>query len=95
MREAGVEPQPVQPTAGEEGTGELSGKTFVLTGSLERYTRAEARRRIEQRGGKVTSTVTSATDYVVAGGDPGSKLEQARKRGTPVLSEDEFEALLG
>jgi DNA ligase (NAD+) len=91
MREAGVEPQPVE--AGPQD-GALGGTTFVLTGSLERYTRAEARRRIEEAGGKVTSSVSSATDYVVAGSDPGSKLEQARKKGTPVLSEEEFERLL-
>ncbi|MFO8064667.1 MAG: NAD-dependent DNA ligase LigA [Spirochaetota bacterium] len=95
MREAGVEPQPVESTTGEDGAGALAGKTFVITGTLERYTRAEAKRQIETRGGKVTSTVTSATDYVVAGENPGSKLDQANKRGTPVLSEDELEALLG
>jgi DNA ligase (NAD+) len=91
MREAGVAPQPLDsgPSAGP-----LSGKAFVLTGSLDRYTRTEARRQIEERGGKVTSSVSSATDYVVAGADPGSKLDQARKKGTPVLTEDEFEALL-
>ena len=91
MRQAGVSPEPVE-TAGTEGA--LSGKTFVLTGSLEGYTRAEARRLIEERGGKVTSSVSSATDYVVAGDDPGSKLDQARKRGTSVLTESEFKELL-
>lgn len=92
MREAGVSPESVE--AGTEG-GSLSGTTFVLTGSLERYTRAEARRRIEEAGGKVTSSVSSATNYLVAGADPGSKLEQARKKGTTVLTETEFEELLG
>jgi DNA ligase (NAD+) len=91
MREAGVDPQPLD--AGP-AAGPLSGLTFVLTGSLERYTRTEARCKIEERGGKVTSSVSSATDYVVAGADPGSKLEQARKKGTTVITEDELEALL-
>jgi DNA ligase (NAD+) len=92
MREAGVEPEPLESGPAE---GALSGRTFVLTGTLERYTRTEARRQIEERGGRVTSSVSSTTDYVVAGTDPGSKLEQARKKGTPVLTEDEFEELLG
>ncbi|MFP4066386.1 MAG: NAD-dependent DNA ligase LigA [Spirochaetaceae bacterium] len=92
MRAAGVEPQPVSPP---EETGALGGKSFVLTGTLERFTRAEARKRIEERGGKVSSSVSGATDYVVAGADPGSKLDQARKRGTPVLSEEDFLRLLG
>lgn len=92
MQEAGVSPEPVETTG---AGGNLSGTTFVLTGSLERYTRAEARRRIEEAGGKVTSSVSSATDYLVAGADPGSKLEQARKKGTTVLTEAEFDELLG
>lgn len=72
----------------------LSGKTFVLTGALSGYTREEAAKAIEARGGRVTSSVSAKTDYVVAGADPGSKADQARSRGIPCLDEKAFEELL-
>jgi DNA ligase (NAD+) len=72
----------------------LFGKTLVFTGELQAYTRAEAKRLVEARGGRVTSSVSRSTSYVVAGDSSGSKLEQARKLGVSVLSEDEFTALL-
>jgi DNA ligase (NAD+) len=74
--------------------GPLSGKTFVLTGTLEKYTRDAAQRLIEEAGGKVTSSVSKKTDFVVAGVDPGSKLDKARALGVKVLDEPAFEALL-
>jgi DNA ligase (NAD+) len=74
--------------------GALAGKTFVLTGSLARRTRSEAQAEIESRGGRVASSVSKKTDYVVVGDSPGSKLEQARKHGVPTLDEAAFEALL-
>ncbi|MFP4417948.1 MAG: NAD-dependent DNA ligase LigA [Chitinispirillaceae bacterium] len=77
-----------------QGEQPLSGKTFVLTGTLERFTRAEAAGQIEKRGGKVTSSVSKKTDYVVAGADPGSKLDKANTLGISVLNEREFEELL-
>jgi DNA ligase (NAD+) len=70
------------------------GKTLVFTGELQAYTRAEAKRLVEARGGRVTASVSRSTSYLVAGEDTGAKLEQARKLGVPVLSEEEFTALL-
>jgi len=74
-------------------TGPLSGKTFVLTGKLLRP-RGHFKDLIEKQGGKVTGTVSSRTDYLVAGADPGSKLAKARKLGIEVLEEDALLALL-
>jgi DNA ligase (NAD+) len=72
----------------------LRGKTLVFTGELQRLTRAEAKRLVEDRGGRVTSSVSRQTSYVVAGAEAGSKLDQARKLGVPVLTEEEFQELL-
>ncbi|SDL85664.1 NAD-dependent DNA ligase LigA [Halarsenatibacter silvermanii] len=63
---------------------------FVLTGRLDDFTRQEASEAIEQRGGRVTSSVSGRTDYLVAGENPGSKLDEARERDVTVLNEDEF-----
>ncbi len=72
----------------------LAGKTIVFTGGLERYSREEARRLVEELGGHVTSSVSKKTDYVVVGKEPGSKLEQAKKMGIALLTEDAFAALV-
>ena len=69
-------------------------KTFVLTGTLEKYTRDEATFEIEKRGGKVTNSVTSKTDYLLAGESVGSKYEKAVKLGIPILSEEDFDNYL-
>jgi DNA ligase (NAD+) len=76
----------------ERGTG-LAGKTFVLTGTLDKYTRDEAKRMIEDAGGKVVGSVSKKTSYVVAGADPGSKLDKARELGVEVVNEQQMEAL--
>ncbi|MGE5196405.1 MAG: helix-hairpin-helix domain-containing protein, partial [Anaerolineae bacterium] len=70
------------------------GKTFVLTGSLEDYTRSQAAALIKERGGKVAASVSHHTDYVLAGADPGSKLDKARKLKIKVIHEQEFKYLL-
>ena len=72
----------------------LAGKTFVLTGTLEKYSRDEAKVRIEQAGGHVTSAVSKKTSYVVAGSDPGSKIEKARALGVAIIDEQQLEAML-
>ena len=74
--------------------GELTGKTFVLTGTLDSYTRNEAKKQIEMRGGRVTSSVSKNTDFVVVGADPGSKYDKATKLGVTILDENAFSELL-
>jgi len=72
----------------------LSGKTLVLTGTLETLKRSEAKRHLEELGAKVTSSVSARTDFLVAGRDAGSKLEKATRLGVTVLDETELKALL-
>jgi DNA ligase (NAD+) len=73
----------------------LVGKTFVLTGTLAHFTRDEAKKLIEDAGGKVTGSVSKKTDYVVAGSDAGSKLDKAKELGVAVIDENEMEKLAG
>ena len=83
-----------RPARQQPKLGALAGKTFVFTGGLERFTREEAKRIAETLGGRVASSVSKHTSYVVAGQDPGSKLEQARSLGVTILTEQEFAALV-
>lgn len=92
IEEAGVKTEEVSvETAGEKT---LAGKTFVFTGALKGFTRDEAAEEVLKRGGRPSSSVSAKTDFVVAGKDPGSKLEKAEKLGVKIISEAEFRKLL-
>ncbi|MBR2828349.1 MAG: NAD-dependent DNA ligase LigA, partial [Bacilli bacterium] len=73
---------------------DFSNKTFVLTGSLEIFTREEAKEKIEQLGGKTTDSVSKKTSAVIVGKNPGSKYDKALKLNIPIWSEEEFEKKL-
>ncbi len=89
----GVHPIPMVRVASTDAELPLAGKTFVLTGALERRTRPEAEALIKKLGGKITGTVSKSTAYVVAGADPGSKLAKAQQLNIPILDEDGLESL--
>jgi DNA ligase (NAD+) len=90
LRDAGVNMDYLQTEIGSR----FEGMTFVLTGTLGRYSRAEASALIEENGGKVSSSVSKKTTYVLAGEDAGSKLDKARALDVRILTEDEFEEML-
>ena len=90
LKEAGVSME----SASEQVDDRFAGMTFVLTGTLERFTRDEATALIEARGGKASGSVSKKTTYVVAGENAGSKLKKANDLGIPVLSEADFAAML-
>jgi DNA ligase (NAD+) len=91
LRAAGVNTT-AQQAAARSGGAQLAGKTFVLTGTLSEP-RENVKERILAAGGKVAASVSKKTDYVVAGENAGSKLEEARRLGIKVLSEEEFAEL--
>ena len=90
LQEAGVRGLPPEAPA----PSPLAGKTFVFTGGLSHFSREEAKSQVTARGGKVTSSVSAKTDYVVVGADPGSKLAKAREVGVRILDEAAFADLL-
>jgi DNA ligase (NAD+) len=76
------------------GSRALEGKTLVVTGALQKYTREEIEDLIAQHGGHAASSVSKNTNYVVAGENAGSKLVKAQELGVPVITEDDFDALI-
>jgi len=84
--DAGVDPKPLTVEKG----GVFEGKTFVLTGTLSTFSREDAKKMIQERGGKVASSVSTKTDYVLAGENPGSKLVEAEKLNIKILEEKDF-----
>jgi len=90
MKRLGVQPSHIATATGDK----LAGKTVVVTGTLTRFSRDEIHKLIEREGGKPAGSVSSKTSYVVAGEAAGSKLDKAKSLGVPVLSEDEFLALV-
>ena len=90
LRAAGVDPK----ERTKKTDGPLAGKTFVITGSLEGFSRDEATTAIKERGGKVTSSVSKRTDYVLVGANPGSKYDKAKELGVEVVDEGAFRELL-
>lgn len=92
LLDSGVE---IVTPARRAGKRTLEGKTFVFTGTLEAFSRAEAKNLVESLGGRISSSVSSKTDYIVAGEDPGSKYSKGRELGITVISENEFKKLIG
>jgi DNA ligase (NAD+) len=92
LEKAGVRPTAEKRTV---KSNKLAGKSFVFTGGLANRTREEAGEIVQQHGGKVVNSVSKKTDYVVVGTDPGSKFDKAKELGVPILSEAEFEKLVG
>ncbi len=81
--------------AGRDEKGDVEGKNFVLTGSLSGLTREDAKNKIKKLGGKVSSTVSKNTDYLVLGTDPGSKYDKAKDLGVVIIDEEQFKKILG
>lgn len=92
LRKAGVHPSSAKR---EVKSRKLAGKSFVFTGALAHRSREESGEVVQQHGGKISSSVSKKTDYVVVGADPGSKYDKARELGVTILTEAEFEKLLG
>jgi DNA ligase (NAD+) len=94
LHEAGVSLGVTKDKSGDATSGPFAGKTFVVTGTLTKYSRDEIHELIRQHGGKPTSSVSKKTDFLVAGENAGSKLTKAQDLGVDVVSEDNFEAMI-
>jgi DNA ligase (NAD+) len=94
LRESGLrmEEQRREPSEINE---QIAGKTFVVTGALTQFTRDEIHERIKALGGKASGSISAKTDYLIAGDKAGSKLAKAESLGVPVLTEDDFQRMLG
>jgi DNA ligase (NAD+) len=90
LKEVGVWPQVTKKEEETEKEMPLDGKVFVVTGSLERFSRTEIKEVIESLGGKTSSSVSKNTDFVLVGESPGSKFDKARELGIKILNEEEF-----
>jgi len=94
MKELGIEPKSEKVSAKKAAALPLTGKMFVLTGTLPSMTREEATEKIEAHGGHVTGSVSKKTDYVLAGTEPGSKFDKAKELGVKIIDEAEFRKIL-
>ncbi len=93
LKESGLNPE-LPPASPDQDKNSLAGKIFVITGTLNRFTRLEIQELIRQEGGKASSSISKNTNYLIAGENAGSKLQKAKKLGVPVLSEEDFQRLL-
>ncbi|MGD8786864.1 MAG: helix-hairpin-helix domain-containing protein, partial [Phycisphaerales bacterium] len=91
LLQAGVKPPQVE----KQQAGKLAGKTIVVTGTLENFTRPQIEQAIRQTGAKTSGSVSKKTDFVLAGENPGSKLDKAQKLSVKVINEKQFLAMLG
>ena len=91
MRKAGVEIKNF--SRGKKQKGKFSGKIFVLTGELKNWTRNQAKAMIIAEGGKVSGSVSSKTDFILAGENPGSKFDKAKELGIKIINEEEFKKM--
>jgi len=94
LKQLKIEPKSEKVSAKKAAALQLAGETFVLTGTLPSMTREEATEKIETLGGHVSSSVSKKTDYVLAGAEPGSKFDKAKRLGIRILDEAEFRQML-
>ena len=94
MRDLGIAPKSEKVSAKKLAELPLAGKTFVLTGTLPSMTREQATKEIEARGGHVGGSVSRNTDYVLAGAEPGSKIDKAKQLGVKIIDEAAFRKML-